>query len=333
MPGSLPRFILAYKKKLIKAFSNILPHQTLVLSYTITEVFELNQFLTFAFIGGDSRQIQVISRFARDGHPIQTYGLDTAIFPKDIHVSQSPSLKDCLTNADIVVLPLPYTTGDEIIKTTFSSTRIYINDILRQLSGTQLLFAGRADQQLRTLSDLYNVHLIDYADREELSIRNSIPTVEGAVEIAMSETPYTIHGSRCLVLGYGRIGKLLSKTLKALGANTTVAARKHSDLAWIAANGLTGIPFASLSQHIRNFDLIFNTVPTMVLDFRLLSEVPDSGLIIDLSSQPGGVDFETARMLGKKVIWALSLPGKVAPETAGDIIKDTIANILEELGV
>ena len=71
----------------------------------------------------------------------------------------------------------------------------------------------------------------------------------------------------------------------------------------------------------------------MILDFKLLSKVRESSLIIDLASRPGGVDFETARNLGRKVIWALSLPGKVAPDTAGDIMKETIVNILEELGV
>ena len=46
-----------------------------------------------------------------------------------------------------------------------------------------------------------------------------------------------------------------------------------------------------------------------------------------------GVDFEAARRMGKNVIWALSLPGKVAPVTAGNIIFETIMNILRENGV
>jgi len=33
-----------------------------------------------------------------------------------------------------------------------------------------------------------------------------------------------------------------------------------------------------------------------------------------------------------KTIWALSLPGKVAPVTAAKFIKDTISNIIDELG-
>ena len=47
---------------------------------------------------------------------------------------------------------------------------------------------------------------------------------------------------------------------------------------------------------------------------------------------PSGVDFEAADALGLTVIWALSLPGKVAPATAGAAIKSTIYNMLREQG-
>ena len=40
-------------------------------------------------------------------------------------------------------------------------------------------------------------------------------------------------------------------------------------------------------------------------------------------SKPGGVDLGAAGKLGLTVIWALSLPGKVAPVTAGAAIRDT----------
>ena len=88
-----------------------------------------------------------------------------------------------------------------------------------------------------------------------------------------------------------------------------------------------------LAEKIGECDIIFNTVPHCVLDFKALSVTKPNVLIIDLASRPGGVDFETAKELERRVIWALSLPGKVAPYTAGRIIKDTIMNIIEELGV
>ena len=56
-------------------------------------------------------------------------------------------------------------------------------------------------------------------------------------------------------------------------------------------------------------------------------------LVIDLASKPGGVDFKAASELGVKVVWALGLPGKVAPISAGRIIADTVMNILSERGL
>ncbi|MBQ8670514.1 MAG: dipicolinate synthase, partial [Oscillospiraceae bacterium] len=65
-------------------------------------------------------------------------------------------------------------------------------------------------------------------------------------------------------------------------------------------------------------------------DRRVLAALPRDAVVIDLASKPGGVDFDTARQMGVKTIWALSLPGKVAPISSGEAIKDTILNILDE---
>lgn len=85
-----------------------------------------------------------------------------------------------------------------------------------------------------------------------------------------------------------------------------------------------------IKDKISEYDLIFNTVPAILLDEPCLKNVKADTLIIDLASKPGGVDFDTAGRLGLKVVWALSLPGKVAPVTSGEIIADTILNILKE---
>ena len=162
-------------------------------------------------------------------------------------------------------------------------------------------------------------------------IPNAVPTAEGAIEIAIAETPFTIHGSKSLVLGYGKIGKILSKDLYALGAQTYVEARKYADLAMIEGHGYEPLPLDNLKDHIHEFDIIFNTIPSLILDDEILAKVKKDALIIDLASKPGGVDFDAARELGVNTIWALSLPGKVAPISAGQIICDTIYNILSEL--
>lgn len=159
---------------------------------------------------------------------------------------------------------------------------------------------------------------------------NALPTAEGAVQIALEELPVTLHGARALVLGYGRVGKLTAHRLAALGAQVTVAARSYEALAWAEAYGHAAQQLSDLSGYLCGYDLVVNTVPRRVLTRELLEELKEGCLVIDLASKPGGVDFQSAAELGVRCVWALSLPGKVAPVTVASALRDTIYNMLRE---
>lgn len=152
------------------------------------------------------------------------------------------------------------------------------------------------------------------------------------MQIALEEMPITLHGASCLVIGNGRIGKTLSRMLCCMGANVTVSARKNEDFALIYSSGMQSIDTRNLEGKLEKFDLIVNTVPVTILNRALLAQIREDCLIIDLASKPGGMDFDSAQEMGKKVIWALSLPGKVAPYTSAIAIRETIYNILREEG-
>ena len=171
----------------------------------------------------------------------------------------------------------------------------------------------------------------DYFAREEFAVANAVPTAEGALAIALNELAVTLNGSQALVVGFGRIGRLLAKSLSALGAHTTVSARRADDFAWIRALGYDCADSTQLRDYFAKHKpvVIFNTVPSRLLGRAELELVGDDSLIIDLASNPGGVDIQAAGALGRRVIWALSLPGKSAPLTAGRIIADTICDWAE----
>lgn len=167
---------------------------------------------------------------------------------------------------------------------------------------------------------------------EPLTIANAISTAEGALQIAMEETDITIHNSKILILGFGRIGKILSKDLQLLGAKVTCEARKEEDIAWIKAYGYEALNLNELNKNcdvLNKFDIIFNTIPHLILDEEKLKKVNKNVTIIDLASKPGGVDFEMCGKLGIKNKWALALPGKVAPVTSAKYIKEEIYKIIE----
>lgn len=273
-------------------------------------------------VGGDLRQRTVLKLLKEDGYDAFGIGL----FGEDW---DRPALLD----ADVVILPLPASYDSVYINSPLAKEPIKIDDILDNIKKDTLVLGACLTDELKQKLKDRGILYFDYYDREELIIKNAIPTAEGALEIALSEMPITLFESRVLVVGYGRVGKITADRFAALGAKVTVSARKCADFAWIEQAGMKAIHTSALIDKIESFDLIINTVPSMILDKTVLARVSENTLIIDLASKPGGVDFNIAKELGKNVIWALSLPGKTAPITSGKIIKETILNILSETGV
>lgn len=165
------------------------------------------------------------------------------------------------------------------------------------------------------------------------SIAYAVPTAEGAIQIAMEQTDVTLHGLPVLVIGYGRIGSVLANKLSALGVQVTVSARSCRDIARIEAAGMAAVDTRRLTEILDGFPLVFNTVPAAVLGAAELAKLPAESLVIDLASQPGGIDLAATPPAGVRVIHALSLPGKAAPVTASIAVRDTIYAILNEEGI
>ncbi len=281
---------------------------------------------SFAVLGGDKRQIALAESIAADGYTVYVTGFDSIDFSKDVKKGE---LEQITIQCENIILPLPVTADGVHLNMVYSDDKIELNDSFAELMHGKQVFGGMMGKLYQTSDVWDSMDTYDYYTREEFAVHNAIPTAEGAIEIAMREYPGTINGSKCLVVGYGRIGKILSLMLRGIGAVVTVSARKQSDLAWIMSYGYSPILTENICDK-EQYDIIFNTAPTMIFNRRLLSKMRSKPLIIDLSSPPGGVDYEAAQKFQIKAIHALSLPGKVAPKTAGEIIKNTIYNIMEE---
>lgn len=278
-------------------------------------------------LGGDLRLLSVADEFIKDGYSVSICAVDEKYLKASYNTYSDA--KKAVEENDIIVFGLPLSKDNLTVNAPCYSKKIELDDLIPVMKN-KIILGGMISKEFKDKALIYN-KVYDYFLREELIIKNVIPTVEGAISIAIEETAFTIHGSDCLVCGFGRIGKMLSRYLKALGANVTVSARKASDMALIDCLSYNGILTSDIAKNINNYDIIFNTVPYNIINKEALEMVSSDSLIIDLASKPGGVDFKAANELGKNVIWALSLPGKVAPRTAGRIIKTTICNILSEL--
>ncbi len=275
-------------------------------------------------IGGDKRQIYMGKAMLKDGKNVFYYGFDNC----DMIDEDYSDLAVAVSKSDCVILPMPLSKDGKNVFTPLSGLKIPLDSELSRILSGKIIFCTKKELLTKT-GDYSNTQIYDYMAREELAVLNAVPTAEGAIEIAMRNSSKTINSCSCLVAGYGRIGKILSKSLYALGANVTVSARKLDDLTWIRLNGYNPIHTDDISSG-GQYDLIFNTIPSMIFNEKVLSNTAKNTILIDLASAPGGVDYDVAEKLGIKTIQALSLPGKTAPETAGEIIKKTIYNIIEE---
>lgn len=277
-------------------------------------------------IGGDLRIIKLTQMLSEENYMIHIYGLDKYDF-KNERILRCKTLEEIIYDCNYIISAIPFSRDGIYINAPFSTKQIKIDDLIEKIT-TKTLIAGAINSDIKQKTD---VKIIDLMDMEDLTILNILPTVEGALQIAMEETEFTIHDSKCLVLGFGRLGKLLTKVLKDLGANVFCMARKESDLAWIKAYRYISIHLNNLEKNLikNKYDIIFNTIPVVILDEDKLRHIKDKGtLIIDLASNPGGVDFKKAEEYNIKAIKALGLPGKVAPITAAKYIKQILKKII-----
>ena len=279
-----------------------------------------------SIIGGDLRIAKLAEMMYIDGYNIYTYGLEKAKINNN--VNKCNSLEEVTSKSDIIVSSIPLT-GDEVnINAPFGNKKINIDELIPYLKGKTFI-AGRIEDNL--LNKMKNINVIDLLKREELTVLNTISTAEGAIQIAMEESTKTIHGSKILVMGFGRVSKILSNMLKGIGAEVYCETTKTVNCSWIKAYGYNPILLDELDSSLGKFDIIINTIPHIILDKEKLSLVNKDCIIIDIASNPGGVDKHAARQLGIKLIWALSLPGKVAPLTSAEFIKETLENILKDI--
>lgn len=280
----------------------------------------------FGVIGGDKRQIAMAKSILSDGYNVYTSGFEKINLETGIIKSK---IDEVILKCKYIILPLPTTTKDFYLNAPYADEKIKIDDAFARRMYGKKVFCGMSDKLIPTSSIWQDINLYDYSKREEFAVNNAVPTAEGAIEIAMHEYSGTINGSRCLVAGFGRIGKVLCKMLNGLGAKVTVSARKPKDLAWINILGYESILTSDICNE-NEYDIIFNTIPSIVFDAHTLAKSAQKAIVIDLASYPGGVDLNAAKRLKVNVISALSLPGKVAPKAAGEIIKNTIYNMIEE---
>lgn len=285
-----------------------------------------------AVIGGDVRQLYLAREFLKKGYTVTVFGIDIPRLDENDNLIYSKNLSEATENALMAVLPLPFSRDKITLNAPSSTETIFLSDIYTYCSKIPYIAAGLPDTESKNKLSGKSL-LIDYATREDFTLKNALATVEGALAIAIREMPITLHGSVCAVTGYGRIGKILVRKLISLGASVKVFARKSNDRISAEIDGAKAFDTKDISKNIYDTDILINTVPSVIIDEKVLRNFPKSSIIIELASAPGGVDKHDAVISGIRFVNAQSLPGKYSPKSAAKAIYDSIFSALGEEGV
>lgn len=278
-----------------------------------------------AFLGGDGRQYIAAEKLSERGFCAR------AFWGSGARGELAETLSEVSADCYAVVLPLPVSLDGVRLN---SSVEISLEELLEGIStsGVGLIIGGRMPELFMESAKKRGIECVDYFTSERFLQKNAYITAEAALSLAMSNIAASVRGSRFAVAGYGRIGALLSRLLVSLGAEVTVCARKERDLAAAELLGCGTLRLCEGKSPVAlasGYKVIFNTVPAQIFGREFLSRLDKDTLIIELASLPGGIDAEAARSLGTRVLWAHSLPGKYAPESAGVLIADCVEAALK----
>jgi dipicolinate synthase subunit A len=283
--------------------------------------------IRLAVIGGDDRELYLMQELLKLEAYIVGVGFEKAAPIEGLTLVTS--IQEVVGQVDALILPMYGTDERGVVNAKYSNSPIIVNKEVLQAIPTHVpIFIGWARPFLKSAAAMMGIQIIETAHLDQIAILNSIPSAEGAIQMAMEATTITIHGSESFVLGLGRCGWTLARTLKGMGAHVTGVARKPSDLARATEMGLKAVRFSDLEEEIGRAEVIFNTVPQPIVDQVILDRVAKDAVIIDIASRPGGTDFEYAQLLGIKALLAPGLPGTVAPKAAGRILAQVYPQLI-----
>ncbi len=273
--------------------------------------------INFMIIGGDSRFSYIRNILENKGFYAKR------IYPGDYRA-------DDFQSTDVFILPVPVTRDNININTPLAGEYFYIGDFLRLLPENCTVAGGLFSDDLSEKLEKKKIRVFDYYKDEKLTEENAIPTAEGVLGILINAVPSTINNLPCAVTGYGKCAKAIIKTLRCLGADITVFARNPNDIQDAVHRGLKAFSFNEMSREAHRFAAVINTVPARVIHKEIINNLRKDCVLIEIASAPFGIDFDAAKQQGINTIKAGSLPGRICPKTAGEIICNSVLSFIRE---
>lgn len=273
--------------------------------------------MNYCIIGGDSRSFFLAKLLREEKNEVKTYGLE-----KLENIKKSTNLNQMIADLDIIVLPLPFTRDNITVNMPCSNQVINIEELINYLKNKTIVVGNINEEIEERLLDKNN-KVIDIMKKEEFAILNGIPTSEATIEIILKNTKKVIQGMNCLVMGFGRIGKILAHKLQGLSINVTCMITNEVENAWATVYGYDTIKIENIKNDdskFKQYDIIINTIPKIIFKEEL-RKIRKETLVIDLASKPYGIDRNIVKEEEINFTEALGLPRKICTSNISKIYK------------
>ncbi len=266
-----------------------------------------------ALIGGDCRQIHAATHLKKAGFTPFFYGND----PAAGHGFTAPyTLQETLQDAEALLLPVPTFQNQGCLPAPLFEKNILLFSVAEALPESCTVFGWGADKSGMFAKN----RTVDLSKDEVLVAQNARATAEAALMVALTHSQKAFFKSKCVVVGYGRIGSYLASNLLALGAEVRVGARREESRTSAQVAGCAVFS----PEDARLFcgaDVVFNTVPEPILSKKQLQSLPKEAIFIELASAPGALAWQNPPFT---VVKAPSLPGRFCSQSAGQFLAEAV---------
>lgn len=275
--------------------------------------------------GGDERIVLLSGQLGAAGHEVCCFGLDRAELPDGVRRISAPE------RCDAAIFPVPVEKAGGELNAPFARSRLSAIEVLDAARDTPIVIGGKLGAKFKETAISNGQRVFDIMQRPEFTAGNAAVTAEGALSRLMNASDKAVQDMRVLVIGWGRIGKLLLQKLRGLGTRPCLMSKNPEARALAGAMGYEALAPDCGNALMSSFDAVINTAPAPVLGE--LSALRDSCILLELASTPGGFDAQKALERGMEYIAAPGLPGKYAPVSAAELIFGAVNNIFKECGI
>lgn len=269
--------------------------------------------MKFLIIGGDDRTLSLNKILINNNYNVET----------SVLTDKNEKNLNYINEFGTIILPIPADRNSKL-NAPFYKEEVSINEIYELLKGFKGKIIGGFNKNNESFFKENNLNYMNILTNEKFTLINAIITAEGSIEKLINESKKSLFDSKVCILGYGRVGKALARRIDPLCKELIIYNNPSINFIYTKIDNIKSKEIENFKDESSNYDIIINTIPSLLIDKDTLDTLNKDVLILDLASMPGGVDFEYAKSIGIKTIHYLGVPAKVSKYSAAKAIYDFI---------